>query len=167
MAFDGHITIDKGSLRDLMRSLDNLPKELQKSAEKAVLRAGGKPILAAARAKVPVDTGNLKKSLGVSVHANRAGWISARVGPRKGFKGKSKTGRKRERAAKGKRGTFQENKLADAQEISWYVETGTPRSAARPFIRPAIDSAAGAVLEAMAAGLDQHLTRVTARLARR
>lgn len=167
MAFDGHITIDKGGLRDVMRALDQLPKELQKSAEKAVLRAGGKPILKAAKSKVPVDTGNLKKSLGISVHANRSGWISARVGPRKGFKSKNKTGRSRVRATKGKRSTWQEGKLADAQEISWYVETGTPTAAAQPFIRPAIDSAAGEVLSAMAGGLDKHLTRVAARLAKK
>ena len=168
MAFDGQVTIDKQSLRNVMAALEKLPKEFQKSAEKAVLRAGGKPILKAAKAKVPVDTGNLKKSLGISVHANKQGWISARVGPRKGFKSaKSLTGRKRERATKGKRSTWQERKMADAQEISWYVETGTPHSPAQPFIRPAIDSAANQVVEAMAAGLDKHLTRVAARLAKR
>ena len=168
MAFDGQITIDKQSLRNVMAALEKLPKEFQKSAEKAVLRAGGKPILKAAKAKVPVDTGNLKKSLGISVHANKQGWISARVGPRKGFKSaKSLTGRGRVRAVKGKRGTWQERKMADAQEISWYVETGTPHSPAKPFIRPAIDEAANQVVDAMAAGLDKHLTRVAARLAKR
>ena len=168
MGFDGSISIDKAGLRGVLSALDKLPAEFRKSAEKAVLRAGGKPILKAAKAKVPVDSGNLKKSLGISVHANRSGWISARVGPRKGFKSaKSLTGRKRGRATKGKRRTFIERKMADAQEISWYVETGTPHAAAQPFIRPAIDSAAGEVVEAMAAGLDKHLTRVAARLAKK
>jgi len=150
-----------------MQALDKLPEQFRKSAEKAVLRAGGKPILKAAKLKVPVDSGNLKKSLGVSVHANKSGWMSARVGPRKGFTSSNLTGRKRERAAKGQRKTWQERKLADAQEISWYVETGTPHSAAKPFIRPAIDSAQDEVIEAMAEGLDKHLTRVAARLAKK
>ena len=167
MAFDGYISLDRTSIANVMRALDKLPKEFQKSAEKAVLRAGGKPILKAAKAKVPVDTGNLKRSLGISVYANRTGWISARIGPRNGFKSKNLTGRKRYRATKGKRTTFKERKLADAQEISWYVETGTPHSSAKPFIRPAIDSAAGEVIAAMTAGLDKHLTRVAARLAKR
>lgn len=167
MAYDGQIKIDKAGIAGVMRALDDLPEQFRKSAEKAVLRAGAKPILKAAKSKVPVDTGMLKKSLGISVHANRSGWISARVGPRKGFKSKNLTGRNRVRATKGKRSTWQERKLADAQEISWYVETGTPHSAAKPFIRPAIDEAANQVLEAMASGLDKHLTRVAARLAKK
>lgn len=158
MGFDGHIDIDKASLRGVMKSLDDLLPQFRKSAERAVLRAGAKPILKAAKAKVPVNTGLLKKSLGVSVKANRDGWMSARVGPRKGFKSKNKSGRKRGQA---------KGKTADAQEISWYVETGTPRARAQPFIRPAIDQAAGEVIDAMAAGLDQHLTRVAARLAKK
>jgi len=159
MGFNGHISIDKGSLSGVMKSLDDLLPQFRKSAEKAVLRAGAKPILKAAKDKVPVNTGLLKKSLGVSVSANRSGWISARVGPRKGFKSKNLTGRKKGKATEGK--------MADAQEISWYVETGTPRASAQPFIRPAIDQAANEVINAMAAGLDQHLTRVAARLARK
>lgn len=168
MAYDGVIQIDKSSLIRVMRALDNLPEQYRKSAEKAVLRAGSKPILKAARAKVPVDTGMLKKSLGISVHANRSGWISARIGPRKGFKSKkSLTGRKRVRATKRRRSTWQERKMADAQEISWYIETGTSHSPASPFIRPAIDEAQGEVIEAMASGLDKHLTRVAARAAKK
>ena len=166
MANDGVITIDRSSLMRVMIALDKLPEQFRKSAEKAVLRAGSKPILKAAKAKVPVDTGMLKQSLGISVHANRSGWISARIGPRKGFKSaKSLTGRKRVRATKGKRSTWIERKMADAQEISWYIETGTSHSPAKPFIRPAIDAAQDEVLSAMAAGLDKHLTRVAARLA--
>ena len=168
MGYDGDITIDPKGVRDILAALSKLPKEFQRSAEKAVLRAGAKPVLKAAKAKVPVDTGNLKKSLGVALFTASSGWTAIRIGPRKGFKSaKSITGRKRVRATKGKRSTFKERKLADATEISWYVETGTPHSAAKPFIRPAIDSAQGEVIDAMAAGLDKHLTRVAARLARK
>jgi HK97 gp10 family phage protein len=147
------VTLD---FKDVQKALENLPKEFQKSAEKAVLRAGSKPILKAARGRVAKNTGNLKKSLGVTITSNKSGWVGAKVGPRSGYKYKTKTGRKK-----------RAGQLADAQEIAWYLETGTPKMSARPFIRPAIDAAQSEVIDAMAAGLEKHLTRVAARLAKK
>ena len=47
---------------------------------------------------------------------------------------------------------------------SHLVEYGTSHSAAKPFIRPAVDSTQGEVVGAMAAGLDTHLTKVVRKL---
>ena len=55
--------------------------------------------------------------------------------------------------------------IRDPNKYSHLVEKGTSHSPAQPFIRPAMDSASGQVLEAMSAGLDKHLTRVAQRLA--
>ena len=152
------IKIDGASLKGVLRALEKLPKELQKNAEKSVIRAGAKPILKAARARVPVDTGNLKKSLSVSIQSSKSGWVGARIGPRSGFKSKrgTLTGRRRD---KGK------GKVADAPEIAFYIETGTPKMAAQPFIRPAIESAKGEVIGAMESGLSGYLTKAAARVA--
>jgi HK97 gp10 family phage protein len=154
----GGIKIDTASLRGVLMALEKLPKELQRSAEKAVIRAGSKPLLQAAKQRVPVDTGNLKKSLGVTVRTAKGGWVTAKIGPRSGFKSKrgSLTGRRRD---KGK------EKAIEAQEVAFYVETGTPRRPATPFIRPAIESSQGEVVAAMERGLSTHLTKVAARLA--
>lgn len=147
-------------LREMQRTLERLPKELLKSSESAVLRAGAKPIEKAAKAKAPSRTGLLKKSIGNRVKKGKDGITTARIGPRTGFKGKSLGKRKN------KQGVMTE-RFADPNKYSHLVEFGTSHSPAKPFIRPAIDSASGEVVEAMAQGLDKHLTRTAARLARK
>lgn len=157
---DTSLQIDPGSLRSVLKALESLPAELQRSAERAVLRDGAKPILKAARARVGVRSGTLKKSLGVSVNVGKAGsgYGQARMGARNGVKYRYKTGNKTGRKKRA-------GQAIAAEEVAWYQEMGTPKLPAHPFIRPALDSSAGEVVAAMAAGLDKHLTRVAARLA--
>ncbi len=146
-------------MRELNRTLERLPKELIRSSENAVLRAGAKPIEKAAKAKVTTDTGLLKKAIGIRVKKVN-GVNSARIGPRTGFKGKSLGKRKDKKGVETER--FQ-----DPNKYSHLVEFGTSHSAAKPFIRPAIDTAQGQVVEAMGAGLEKHLDRTAARLRRK
>lgn len=153
------IQVSKASIRNIRASLDALPNELLRSSEKAVLRAGAKPIEKAAKAKAPVRDGTLKKSIGTNVKTVN-GVTSARVGPRTGVKGRSLGFRKN------KKGVMTE-RFADPNKYSHLVEFGTSHSPAKPFIRPAIDTASGEVVDAMAAGLDKHLTRTVARLKRK
>lgn len=151
------ITLDRKGVDALIKRLSELPEKFQKSAHRATLRAGANVILKASRARVPVDTGMLKKALGVSVNVSRYGG-SARVGPRYGSKYKYKNGKKTGRRGKGA------GKAIDAAEVAFYLETGTPNMSAKPFIRPAIDETQGRVLSVMSEGLDKHLTKVVARL---
>ena len=160
MAFGGNISIDQAGLRGVMSALDDLLPQLRKSAETAVLRAGAAPIRKAARANAAKckDSGLLRKSIGLNIATVR-GEKSARIGPQKGLRQKvtrtdKRTGKKRE-------------EIADPNNYSHLVEFGTSHSSAQPFIRPAIDSAQGQTLNAMTAGLDKHLTRVAARLAKK
>lgn len=155
---DRSIELDQSSVNALRKNLDSLPVHLQKVAEKAVLRTGANIILKAAKARVPVRSGILKKSLGVSVTSGKAG-ITARVGPRAGVKYRYQTNKT------GRRGKTK-GKNINAQEVAFHIETGTPKMAAQPFIRPAIDDNKRQILEAMAQGLDKHLTKVCARLAK-
>jgi HK97 gp10 family phage protein len=144
-------------INQISQRLEALPQALQKAAEKAVLRAGAVPIRKAAKvhAKSSKDSGLLGKSIGLEVKKAK-GITVARIGPRKGMRQKitrtdKRTGRKYE-------------EMADPNNYSHLVEYGTSHSAAKPFIRPAIDSSKDQVVDAMAAGLDKHLTRVAARL---
>ena len=143
-------------------SLKRLPAELMKSAEKQVLRDGAKPVLSAAKGRVAVADGLLKKSLGVTVKKRRAGVMTSRIGPRSGFKGKS-LGMKLSKKGKTK-GTVTE-RFANPVNYAHLVEYGTSHSAAKPFIRPAIEASKGEVVDAMAQGLEKHLTKVCAKLA--
>lgn len=140
-------------IRELRRTIDRLPEELKKRAEVPVLRAGAKPINQAAKRKVPTGSGEsaglLKRSLGISVKKVK-GIFSARVGARTGFAVRLLNGKKK-----------------DPSKYIHLVELGTRHSAPRPFIRPAIDSAQGEVLDAMSQGLEKHLHRTAQRLANR
>ncbi len=157
MSAAAHIKIDT---RGVIAALDRLPDALRKSAETAVLRAGAVPIRKAAKANAAKskDTGLLQKSISLSVKG-KPGNRSARVGPAKGLRQKvtrtdKRTGKKYE-------------EIADPNNYSHLVEYGTSHSPAKPFIRPAIDSAEGETLDAMTTGLEKHLTRVAARLAKK
>lgn len=154
-----NVSISRSSLQGIRKRLADLPQELIKASESAVLRAGAKPIQTAAKAKAPVGTGLLKKSIGMRVKKTK-GIYTARVGPRKGFKGKP-LGKKKNKAG------IETERFADPNKYSHLVEFGTSHSPAKPFIRPAIESAKGEVVAAMAAGLDKHLTRTVARLRRK
>lgn len=166
MANNQHIRLV--GVREVQRTLDKLAPELMKSAERAVLRAGAKPILQAAKSKVPIvkkNGGLLKKSLGVNVKKVR-GVTDARIGPRFGFRVSRGFAIARKDSKNRKKGERYEA-FANPVKYSHLVEYGTSRTAAKPFIRPAVESASPKVVDAMADGLSKHLDRVAARLARR
>lgn len=153
---EGQFKLEFKGIRELARNLERLPDKLQKSAEKAVLRAGAVPIRKAAKrnAAKSKDTGLLMKSIGLSVKKVK-GITSARVGPRSMrqvvTRTNKRTGKKRQ-------------EIADPNKYSHLVEYGTAHSAAKPFIRPAIDQSQEEILSAMSTGLDKHLTRQVAKL---
>lgn len=159
------IQIDKKSLRNMLNTIDRLPAELRRSAERAVLRAGAKPVLAAVKSRVPVKSGLMKTSIGISVRVGgRAGkeYGEAQIGARNGVKYRYKNGNKTGRRAKHKKG-----RAIATEEVAWYQEMGTSKMPANPFIRPGVEAAQGAAFAAMAAGFDSHLTKVAARLAKK
>lgn len=134
-------------VREISRRLEKLADNYVKRAEKAALKSGAGPILKSSKnyAQASRDTGLLTRSLGISVR-KVGGNFTARVGARSGFR------------------KVVEGKVKNPVKYSHLVELGTSRSAAKPFIRPAIESAKGEVLEAMAAGLDKFLTNECAKL---
>lgn len=166
MANNQHIQLV--GVKELQRSMDRLAPELMNAAESAVLRAGARPILQAAKANVAVGKeggGLLKRSLGMNVKKVR-GVTDARIGPRKGWrtsKGMVTARKDGKNRTKGE----QYEAFADPRRYSHFVEFGSSRLPARPFMRPAIDSSAPKVVDAMAQGLSKYLDRVAARLARR
>jgi hypothetical protein len=54
----------------------------------------------------------------------------------------------------------------DPVKYAHLVELGTSHSAAKPYIRPAIEAASGEILNAMSAALDAALTKEAAKLNR-
>lgn len=130
-------------INDVARALDKLPDELKRGGEARVLRAGAKPIVKAARGKVPSQSSTLKKSLGTRVKKLR-GQRTARIGAR--------TNMGRWVTINGVR------EYRNPVKYSKLVEYGTAHSAPNPFIRPAVETSKGEVVAAMAVGLEKHLT---------
>ena len=135
-------------INELQRALDKLPKELQDKAEKAAVRGGAFLISKSAKSKVSSVTGTLKKAIGISVRK-----VKGRV-----------TGRVR---AKSKEVTVTINgqtRVINPAKYASRVEYGTSRTAARPFIRTAIESTKGAVVSAMAQAYNKNLNKVITKI---
>jgi HK97 gp10 family phage protein len=141
-------------VEDIRKSLYKLPKDLQRAAESATLRAGAKPLVREVKAKAPKDSGLLKKSIGYRVRKVK-GIINARIGPRNGFR--------QEVPRIGPDGQTQ-MVISDPTRYSHLVELGTSRMPAQPFIHPAIDSAKGQVFAAMLKGYQIHLEKTIKRV---
>jgi len=148
------INFKMDGFKQLERSLSKLPKALSDGVERSALRAGAKPIEKKAKASVAVSSGLLKQSLGTSVKKNRGGEnkgnLSARVGARTGF-GKTEM-------VNGK------PVRKDPVKYAHLVEYGTSRTAAKPFIRPAVESSKNEVLEGMAKGYEKGMARVSKKI---
>jgi len=110
-------------------------KVLSQAARKAF-----KPVIEAARQKVPVDTGLLRDSIRVTAKQPKRGDTSIVVGLRIAAGG---GGGKRESAA-----------------WRWhFVELGTAKLPARPFLRPALDRNHQAVLELFKVELQKSIAK--------
>lgn len=82
------------------RLLSELPKRVRKTAARKGVTAGSAPIVKAAKAKAPVETRMLKRSMGRKVKAYRSGNAVAVIGARKGIAATAKQAGRDARAAK-------------------------------------------------------------------
>ncbi len=105
----------------LLKTLNTLPQNIQKNVMVGAVRAGANVVRDEARRLAPIDTGNLKKSLVSIRRKGDKNTIQFSVTP---SKGKPNDG--------------------------WYahfLEFGTSKMAAQPFLRPAIESRQDEVLQ--------------------
>ncbi len=108
------ISADVTGTDALLKALKQFPENIQKNVMTGAVRAAAKPIIDDARANVPVDSGNLKKSIGVVKRkSDDKTKIHFSVTPRKG----------------GKNDGF----------YGHMIEFGTSKMAAQPFMRPAFE----------------------------
>lgn len=162
MANTQTIGLKLSGFKQLDNTIRRLPQEMQKKAYQAVMRAGAAPIRKKAKAnlKASKDSGLLMKSIGIRSVVYQGGVPYAVIGARRSVSGTIKRHRKgKRRSGKGFRMEY-----AVPANYAHLVEYGTAHSPAKPFMRPAVDSAEGEVFNAMANGLDKHLTRVLAKL---
>ncbi len=150
------ISLKVDGLRDLGDQLKELfPALKARKVVQSAVRKAMKPVLAAAQASVPVDTGLLRSSLRIGTAKDGDKMFAAGL-----LIGTGKGGSKKEiaNAAKaaegGSKGKHAARKLAQRKSAHWrwhFVERGVPAHgiAAKPFLRPAMDKNAQAALDSI------------------
>lgn len=132
------VTVSFEGLDELKKVFEMLPKRVALRAASQAVRAGAKPILEAARAKCPVDTGNLKASLAIKILNQKrdAMDVVALIGPQTKY-------RRIKRADKILKGRQKYNVKLDEKGgdgfYGFFIEKGTRFYPAHPFLRPAYD----------------------------
>jgi len=122
------------NLAALQRDFANITAKMQRGVLRDALRAAARPVVAAAKSKVPVRTGALKRGIQQRVHVG-SGTAEALIGfDRKQFYGK-----------------FVE--LGHSKGMS-----------ARPFLRPALDESQSKIEQAFLAAIERGINRKTAAL---
>lgn len=141
-------------LQAILKQLDGLKKSAAKKVTRAIVTAGGRAVVRAAKKLAPKRTGLLRRSLfsRVAVHPG-SGVAVATIGPREGFR--VQVGVVTRGALAGK------PKYADPVKYAHLVELGTAHSAAKPFLVPALQSPGvrQAMEKAAVAGIDRELAR--------
>jgi HK97 gp10 family phage protein len=74
-------------LKEVVNKLEAMEKKIQRKAVRTAAKSAAKVLLEEAKARVPVKTGNLKKSLGINTRTKK-GNIIVYVSPREGKKAK-------------------------------------------------------------------------------
>jgi len=144
------LAIDLRGVPQLLAKFDRLTPAVQRSVLRGAVETGAKPLVAAikAGAKQRRRTGQLATSIGVKVSATRSGWLTARIGPRQGFKVATvqrSRGSGRRKARRTDALGSERKSYIDPVRYAHLVEFGHggPHPAPpHPFMRPAFESAA-------------------------
>jgi len=129
--------------KEIRKALKELP---DRTRVRVLVKANGvimRKALRIAKKLVPVKHGLLKASLGVKTFKDGkskhgGGAVATAIGPRKGFRAVLKTNAGVTRKSRKGR-----EKVADPRKYAHLVEFGTQRTAARPFLRPALQAIEG------------------------
>lgn len=161
----GLVSIKVEGLKELKDRANRLDKRLRRKVYNRAARAGGKIVVAAAKAKVPVKTGAVRASLVYRASSSpNLGFFGVKVTIKGGRKSSERTARRRGKSFRGKQtggGVYH----PDAVERYYrFTELGTKHHPAKPFLSPALEGSRSAVLNAVKAELAAGLEREAAAL---
>jgi HK97 gp10 family phage protein len=140
------IAVDMKGLAELERKLRQLAEKMQGKALRQATNAGAQVIKRAARARVPVDTGLLKRNIVVG---------RSRRNSAKGRESYNIFLKKEKRIYANTRANRRRNRVGKKYEVDGpafygkFVEMGTSKMAARPFLRPAFEASKQAAVDAV------------------
>lgn len=157
---------------DIQKALSELgdPRAVRTSL-RAILRKAARPMLEAAQAHVPIDQGDLRRSLKIAAaKGEKAGGdafgivigIDANEQPAQYIIRKTNSGGRRKGAGKG--GYYRDPNVAGHGPM---IEFGTPQKAANPFMRPAFDAEGEATIRRFGEEAGPIIEKTAARLAKK
>jgi len=131
------VDVQVEGMDELLKKLNILPEKVQKNVISGAVRAGAKPMSTEAKLLVPKDTETLKKSIGITKRRSKyKNILHFSVTPRS------------------KKGGW----------IAHFLEFGTVKMSAKPFMRPAFEKkgeeAIDATREYMRKRLDKELAKL-------
>ena len=106
----------------IMKALQELPRNIEKNIMVGATRAAANVVLKEAKERVAVDTGNLRKSLGLIKRRGKKNRIIFSITPRSG----------------GKKDAF----------YGKFIELGTSKMTPKPYLRPALEASIDTTLQA-------------------
>jgi HK97 gp10 family phage protein len=140
------VTIKIEGLRELQTAIEQLPKATGKSVMRKVLMARAKPIAAAAKTYVPVESGELRDSIIASTRLSK----------------------RQKRAAKETASYVEVYAGPGPLPYAHLVEYGSVHNPTpEPFMRPAWDGLKGSLLDAIKEDLWSEIQKAVGKLARK
>jgi len=144
-------------LAELERALSQLPDKLERNVVRSALRMGAKQIEAEAKRLVPVKSGELRDSIRVSVRLIKGKPVATiKAG------GRGKGGAFYAQMVEfGTSAHFIKASSAKSLFIAGLMRDGVnhPGATSKPFMRPALDSAAAQAVKAFAEQIRKRLTK--------
>jgi HK97 gp10 family phage protein len=141
------VTVSVDGLRDLGERMKALSEDMNKKIGRAGVAAGAGLIARAAKVKAPVDTGNLRKNI-----------ITKRIPP-------GESALTSEYIVTVRQGKLTQKQRAKGLQDAFYgrfVEHGTAKMPAKPFLRPAYDENKEKAVEAIKERIAARLTKAGA-----
>lgn len=137
-------------MKELDAQLKRLATETRPKVLRASVRAAFKPVLEAAKSKVPVDTGELRAGI-VLATAKQDQTVAA---------GLVVANTQAHAQARVAAAAFGEAQVKGSPARRWHLtELGTRTQAAQPFMRPAIDENAGVVVDGLKRELAKRIAK--------
>ena len=143
------VTMKIGGLRELQAKLQQMAPNVARNGLRAATSAGAALIRDEAKARAPVDTGEMKRDIQMKRDRESATYravysVYVRAGKKSRLSGKARG--------------------VDKDSYYWrFVEFGTCKMAARPFMRPAFEAQKEAAVEAIRDKLAQRIAEEAAR----
>lgn len=155
-------------LADLEKALQQFSKATQRGVLNRVLRKAAKPVETTAKNLAPVDSGELKESIGTVVLRSSPGKSAYANAMRGGESKEDAVAAARAANAKAAgRGVAATVRVQATAPHAHFAEWGTMTSGAHPFMGPALRMNDGPAVRSMAADLKTEIEKTARRVAKR